>query len=190
MLPESYTELVTRLNLPSDGSFSSTLVKFVLPLLILVYIVKSTLIFVPAGYAGAVYDRGRGVLPVSMKEGLNFALPFWQEVKLFDTRLQEYTMSVVPDEGALRRDDSLDAPTSDGQQVKVDATVIFKVSAEKIPGIWQNVGTDYVDKLIRPFARSQIRMVISRYTAPAIYSEKRQEFFYARFTSHLNTLRR
>lgn len=32
-----------------------------------------------------------------------------------------------------------------------------------------------VDKLIRPISRNQIRMVISRYTAPAIYSEKRQE---------------
>ena len=34
---------------------------------------------------------------------------------------------------------------------------------------------DYVDKIIRPITRSQIRMVISRYSAPAIYSEKRQE---------------
>jgi prohibitin 1 len=82
---------------------------------------------------------------------------------------------MVPDEGALRRDDSLDAPTSDGQQVKVDATVIFRIDAAKAPEILKKIGLDYVDKLIRPYSRSQIRMVISRYTAPAIYSESRQE---------------
>ena len=84
-------------------------------------------------------------------------------------------MSAVPDEGALRKDDSLEAPTSDGQSVKVDATVLFKIDPKKAPVIWKTVGIDYVDKLIRPFSRSQIRMVISRYTAPSIYSEKRQE---------------
>src|SRR3989344_1561720 len=139
------------------------------------FLFRSTLIFIPPGYVGAVYDRGRGVLPNVMNEGLNFAIPFWQSVQLFDTRLREYTMSAVPDEGALRKDDSLEAPTSDGQAVRVDATVLFKIDPEKAPVIWKTVGIDYVDKLIRPFSRSQIRMVISRYSAPSIYSEKRQE---------------
>jgi len=92
-----------------------------------------------------------------------------------DARLMEYTMSSEPNEGAIRRDDSLDAPTSDGQQVKVDATVLFRINADKAPDIWKNVGLDYIDKLIRPASRSQIRMIISRYSATEIYSEKRQE---------------
>jgi regulator of protease activity HflC (stomatin/prohibitin superfamily) len=57
----------------------------------------------------------------------------------------------------------------------VDTTVIFRIDADKAPEILKTVGVDYVDKLIRPYSRSQIRMVISRYTAPAIYSESRQE---------------
>lgn len=156
--------------LPSFGWIKNILLAFVV-----LWVVFSTLIFVPAGHVGVMYDRGRGVLPSAMREGLNFAIPFWQSVTLMDTRLQEYTMSMAPDEGALRRDDSLDAPTSDGQQVKVDATVIFRIDASKAPEIYHAIGVDYVDKLIRPYSRSQIRMVISRYTAPAIYSEKRQE---------------
>ncbi len=154
---------------------SGKALKTILLAIFALWLFKSTLIFIPAGYVGAVYDRGRGVLPNVMREGLNFAIPFWQNVELFDTRLQEYTMSAVSDEGALRRDDALDAPTSDGQQVKVDATVLFRVDAAKAAEIWKTVGVDYVDKLIRPISRSQIRMVISRYSAPAIYSEKRQE---------------
>lgn len=144
-------------------------------LILLIILFRAIVVFVPAGYAGAVYDRGRGVLPGHVREGINIVIPFWQSVVLFDTRLQEYTMSAVRDEGALRKDDSLDAPTSDGQQVKVDATVIFHVNAVDVPLVYKTIGPNYVDKLIRPFTRSQIRMVISRYSAPAIYSEKRQE---------------
>lgn len=154
---------------------SGKTIKVVLLVIFGLLLFKSTLIFVPAGYVGAIYDNGRGVLPNVLSEGMSFVIPFWQKVKLFNVQLQEYTMSMVPDEGAMRRDDSLDAPTADGQQVKVDATVIFKVDREKVPEVWKTIGDDYVDKLIRPFSRSQIRMVISRYTAPAIYSEKRQE---------------
>ncbi len=154
---------------------SIKLVKNIFFVLLALFIFRSTLIFIPAGSVGVVYDLGRGVLPNPMKEGLNYAIPIWQRVTLMDMRLQEYTMSMAPDEGALRRDDSLDAPTSDGQQVKVDATVIFRIDAKNAPEVYKTIGVDYVDKLIRPYSRSQIRMVISRYTAPAIYSEKRQE---------------
>ena len=156
--------------LPSMG-----LIKGIVLLLLGILLFKSTLIFVPAGFVGVVYDRGLGVLGKPMREGINFAIPFWQTVTLFDTRIQEYTMSAAVDEGALRRDDALDAPTSDGQQVKVDATVLFRVNSEKAPELFRAIGVTYVDKIIRPFTRSQIRMIISRYTAPSIYSEKRQE---------------
>lgn len=148
------------------------------PIVIIIFAIwlfRASVIFVPPGYVGVIYDLGRGILPSTMREGMHFAIPFWQRVTLLDTRIMEYTMSIAPDEGALKRDDSLDAPTSDGQQVRVDATIIFRIDPDRAPELIRTVGPDYVDKLIRPFSRSQIRMVISRYTAPAIYSEKRQE---------------
>lgn len=166
----------------SSKSFLGRLLNFkkwktVLIIIVVFFLFKSIFVFIPPGYVGAIYDRGSGVSDRVLREGLSIVLPFWQSVKLFDSRLQEYTMSVAPDEGALRRDDSLDAPTSDGQQVRVDATILFKIDKEKAPEIWKTIGPgyDYVDKLIRPMSRSQIRMVISRYSAPAIYSDKRQE---------------
>lgn len=165
----------TKPDLSSLFSFPQKAVKVFILVVLVIWIIKSIAIFVPPGHVGVVYDLGRGILPRVMHEGLNLAIPFWQRVTLLDIRLQEYTMSVVPDEGALRRDDSLDAPTSDGQQVKVDATVIFRLNPDKASEVLKKIGPDYIDKLIRPFTRSQIRMVISRYTAPAIYSEKRQE---------------
>lgn len=153
----------------------SKLLKLVLIGILVIFLFRSIFVFIPAGYVGVIYDKGRGVLPNTLGEGLSIVIPFWQSVQLFDARLQEYTMTSAPDEGAIRRDDSLDAPTSDGQQVKVDATVLFKINRDKVADIWKNVGVDYVNKLIRTVSRSQIRMVISRYSASQIYSERRQE---------------
>ncbi len=162
-------------NIPSINLPSFKLVLWIAGLIAVIIFLRALLIFVPAGHVGVVYDMGRGVLPGTLHEGMNVAIPFWQRIVLLDTRIQEYTMAAVPDEGALFRDDSLDAPTSDGQQVKVDATVLFRIDKEKAPDIYRTIGLDYINKIIRPFTRSQIRMVISRYSAPAIYSEKRQE---------------
>jgi len=150
-----------------------------LPRVLLVFfflwIIKSSVVFIPPGYVAAIYDRGVGVIDREMTEGMNFIIPWWQRAQLFDTRLQEYTMAVSKNEGALRTDDSLDAPTSDGQTVKVDVTVLFRIDPAKASDIWKTIGVNYVDKIVRPLTRSQARMVISRYSAPAIYSEKRQE---------------
>ncbi len=156
-------------------SFNKSKIKSIALIIILFLLVTKTFVFIPAGFAGVVYDRGRGVLKNPLNEGINLMIPFWQSVYLMDTRLQEYTMSMATDEGALRRDDSLDAPTNDGQQVKIDATVLFRVDPKDAPNVYQSIGTNYVDKVIRTFSRSQIRMVISRYSATEIYSEKRQE---------------
>jgi regulator of protease activity HflC (stomatin/prohibitin superfamily) len=150
-------------------------IRIIVALIFAFILIQSSLTIVPPGHVGVLYDLGRGVMPTPLKEGLNFKIPFWQKVYLFDTRLQEYTMSHVTDEGAKLKDDSLDAPTNDGQQVKVDATVLFRIKGEKAPTILREVGQEYIEKLIRPFSRSQIRMVISRYSAPQIYSERRQE---------------
>lgn len=168
----------TNIDLPLEISGFRPLLRFaprVLLLIFLLMLIRASILFVPPGNVGAVFDRGKGILSNELHEGLNILIPFWQTVQLFDARIQEYTMSISPDNAAVRRDDSLDAPTADGQQVKVDATVLFRIEPGKSPLIWKTVGTNYVEKIVRPIARSQIRMVISRYTAPAIYSERRQE---------------
>lgn len=166
-------------NIPLDSiprpKLPYSLIKYIIFAVIAFWLISSTFVFVPPGHVGSVYDRGTGVQERVLGEGLNLTIPLWQSVELFDSRIQEYTMATMTDEGALLRDDSLDAPTADGQQVKVDATVLFMIDKTKAPQIWKEVGTNYVDKLIRTVSRSQIRMIISRYTAPQIYSEKRQE---------------
>lgn len=146
-----------------------------------IIIVAITLIFmdgfvsVPPGHVGILYDRARGVLADELPEGLHLKIPFWQVAYLTDVRTQEYTMSVAPGEGARYSDDSMTAPTADGQTVTVDATVLFHVDPEKAAELFQSVGPDFIQKIVRPISRSQIRGLIGNYSAIDVYAVKRED---------------
>ena len=148
---------------------------FLIIVVVIVLIILDGLVSVPAGNVGIIYDRGRGVLEDELPAGLHLKIPFWQVAYLMDTRTQEYTMSVAPGEGAIYHDDSMTAPTSDGQTVQVDATVLFHVDQANASQLFQDVGPDYIQKIVRPIARSQIRSQVAQYTAIDVYAKKRDE---------------
>jgi len=143
--------------------------------IIVFLIILDGLVSVPPGHVGIIYDRGRGVLEKELPEGLHLKIPFWQVSYLMDVRTQEYTMSVAPGEGAIFTDDSMTAPTADGQTVKVDSTVLFHPDPTMAAELFQSVGPDYVQKIVRTVSRSQIRAVIANYSAIDVYAVKRAE---------------
>jgi regulator of protease activity HflC (stomatin/prohibitin superfamily) len=107
--------------------------------------------------------------------GLNVINPL-VEVTTFDTKTQNYTMSGIHDEGTKAGDDAIRVLSSDGLEVTIDLSVLFRVQANQAPGILKEIGSDYVDKIVRPVSRTAIRDNAVYYEAVALYSIKRQEF--------------
>ena len=62
-----------------------------------------------------------GVRSEPIGPGIHFVIPFIEYVDRFTTAKQEYTMSGSINEGAQQGNDAVEARTSDGQQVFVDA---------------------------------------------------------------------
>jgi len=112
-----------------------------------------------------------------LTEGLNFINPM-VEVKKFDVRTQNYTMSAVHDEGAHAGDDAIRVLAADGLEVIIDLSVLYHIVPDKAPEILRNTGGREVitDKIIRPLARTKIRDNAVYYDAVALYSTKREEF--------------
>ncbi len=110
-------------------------------------------------------------------EGLNFVNPL-VEVKKFDVRTHNYTMSAVHEEGVRHGDDAIRVLTADGLEVVIDLSVLYHVVPEKAPEILRNTGSSEVitDKIIRPLTRTKIRDNAVYYDAVALYSSKREEF--------------
>jgi len=107
--------------------------------------------------------------------GLNLVNPL-VDVTTFDVKTQNYTMSAVHDEGSKAGDDAIRILTSDGLEVTIDLSVLFSVTPKDAPRILKEIGDDYLDKVVRPIARTAIRDNAVSYEAVALYSTKRQEF--------------
>jgi regulator of protease activity HflC (stomatin/prohibitin superfamily) len=107
--------------------------------------------------------------------GLHFINPLL-EVERMDIKTQNYTMSGVHDEGTKTGDDAIRVLTSDGLEVTIDLTVLYKVLPTDAPRIVRETGLDYTDKIVRPLTRTKIRDNAVYYEAVALYSTKRDEF--------------
>jgi len=138
-------------------------------------VLKGVFIYVPPGYVACVYDLGRGVLKKVLTPGLHLKIPFWQKAKLFNTQTLEYGISreFNPANEKAMGDIPTAAVTQDGQRIGVEGTLLLRLDIHQIPAIWQTIGEDFVEKIIRPTVRSRIRMVMSRFDKQEIIGAKR-----------------
>ena len=138
-------------------------------------VLKGVFIYVPPGYVACVYDLGRGVLKKVLTPGLHLKIPFWQKAKLFNTQTLEYGISreFNPVNEKAMGDIPTAAVTQDRQRIGVEGTLLLRLDIHQIPAIWQTIGEDFVEKIIRPTVRSRIRMVMSRFDKQEIIGAKR-----------------
>ncbi len=143
-------------------------------LMLLLGILTACIIQIEAGEIGVKKLFGR-VQDDVLGSGLHFINPL-MDVEKMDVKTQNYTMSGVHDEGAKAGDDAIRALTSDGLEVTIDLTALYRVLPSKAPDILRETGIDYTDKIVRPLTRTKIRDNAVYYEAVALYSTKREEF--------------
>src|ERR1700761_7358968 len=112
-----------------------------------------------------------------LESGLHVINPL-VNVTTFSIQTENYTMSAKSNEGPVEGDDAIRVLSSDGLEVTIDLSVLYKVNPAKAPYILQNIGDNYVDKIVRPVTRTAIRDNAVSYAAVDLYSTKRQEFQY------------
>lgn len=138
-------------------------------------VLKGLFIYVPPGYVACVYDLGRGVLKKVLTPGLHLKIPFWQKAKLFNTQTLEYSISKKfnPENEQGLGDTPVTAQTLDGKRISIEGTVLLRLDINQVPTIWQNIGEDFVSKIVRPTIRSRMRMIASRFDHMDICSARR-----------------
>lgn len=129
---------------------------------------------VDAGRVGVKKLFGK-VQPETIESGLHLINPMMNVIHM-DIKTQNYTMSGIHDENMQTGDDAIRVLTSDGLEVVIDLTVLFRLNKSEAPRIVQEIGTNYVDKIVRPIARTKIRDNAVYYQAIELFSTKRDEF--------------
>jgi regulator of protease activity HflC (stomatin/prohibitin superfamily) len=144
---------------------------------LLLTVVSAGLVFIQPEERGVVISAvaPEGYRSQGLQPGLHWIIPFAENVIRYPISRQTYTMSVAPSEGQVAGDDSVDTRTSDGQQVKIDASVIYSIKPTEVVNVhiaWQD---RYSADLVRPLTRGIIRDGASQYTAEQIVTEKRAD---------------
>ncbi len=110
-----------------------------------------------------------------MGSGLHFINPLL-DVRRLDVKTQNYTMSGIHDEGNKEGDDAIRVLTSDGLEVTIDLTVLYRVVSGDAPRLLRETGDDYRDKIVRPITRTKIRDNAVYYQAVDLFGNRREEF--------------
>lgn len=159
---------------PSGASIIGAIATLPFIIVLVIFIASFCIARIPAGHVGVKYSVFGGVQVSELPEGWHLKWP-WVSITLYSVRTQDYTMSITQGEGRRAADDRISALTSEGLNVDLDISVLFKIDATKADELHKNVGPTYDNVIIRPNIRSIIREVVARYTAAEVYSEKRED---------------
>ena len=163
-------------NTPSPNSHYSGIISITGVVLVVVGLITTSVKVIDAGEIGVQKLFGK-VQDEVLESGLHFVDPL-VEVVPYNAQTQNYTMSAVSNEGEKQGDDAIRVLSSDGLEVTIDLSVLYRIIPSKTPYILQNIGTEdeVKDKIIRPVSRTAIRDNAVYYEAVALYSSRRQEF--------------
>lgn len=162
-------------NQPAKGL--SSLVIVLLVVAVLLTTAGAGLVFLQANEYGVVISAfaPKGYREIALTPGLHWIIPFVESVQKYSIARQTYTMATTSGEGAVQGDDSIQARTKDGQQIFIDASVIYAVDPKQLiqlHTLWQN---RYEENVVRPVARAAIRNAVSQFGVEELVSTKRAE---------------
>lgn len=130
-------------------------------LCLFIYFWKSIVITVYSGEAGVLYMRfyGGTVTDKTYAEGVHFILP-WDKMYVYDIRVQHasHTFNVI---------------TVDGLFVEVTVSIRYHPHPESLGLLHQQLGPDYLEKIILPEIQSVLRIIIGQLHAEDIFSSQK-----------------
>jgi regulator of protease activity HflC (stomatin/prohibitin superfamily) len=169
------TVLRARQGKPTRGPVSGIILALVLALVL--NAVSAGLMFIQPQERGVVISA---VAPLGYREdilqpGLHWVIPYAESVERYSISKETYTMSIAHAEGERMGDDSIAARTSDGQEVLIDASIIYALDPAEVLNvhiIWQD---RYAEGLVRPTVRGVIRDAVSQFRVNEVYSTERDQ---------------
>lgn len=144
-------EVLTRIIVRTGGSL--------LALAVLVGVVAGSVVIVPAGHRGVIFNRVSGIKQMALNEGLNFVVPVLEEAILMDVRVQKDTYDAT-------------AASKDMQTVHTKVAMNFRPVPEMVPKLYSEVGWDYSDRVIAPAVQEAVKATTARFTAEELITHR------------------
>ncbi|WGK64428.1 prohibitin family protein [Croceiramulus getboli] len=134
----------------------------IIALIVGIILISKSAITIDSGEAGVLYRTfGGGVVTdePALGEGFHIVAP-WNKVFVYEVRRQEIF-------------EKMNVLSSNGLDIKLDASAWYRASANDLGKLHQEIGENYLDRILLPAVRSAARSVVGRYTPEQLYSTKR-----------------
>lgn len=140
-------------------------------------LLAAALVFIQPDQVGVVisFITPGGVRPQPLRAGLHFIVPILEQDVIYPISWQTYTMSGKPNEGAKTGDDSIRARTSDGQEIRLDLSIIFRVNYEQVVRLHSDWQDRYIEDFVRPVIRGLVRTQVSQFKVKEVNSSARKD---------------
>jgi len=157
---------------------------------ILLNTLSAGLVFIEPQERGVVISAvaPKGYREEILQPGLRWVIPYAENVKTYSIAKMTYTMSIAPSEGQIIGDDSISARTADGQEVIIDASVLFALDPNQVLDVHINWQDRYINDLVRPSVRGIIREAVAQFKINEVYSAKRAQLAEMIETEMVSTL--
>lgn len=116
------------------------------------YLISESIVDVDGGHGVVIFDRFRGVIPEPFGQGTHFMIPFVQAPIDYEIRTRHRTISTH-------------TGTKDLQMVNISLRVLSRPIFEKLPIIYQNLGTDYEFRVLPSIGNEVLKAVVAQYNA-------------------------
>ena len=130
----------------------------VIPVLLVLGLIANAVVTIGAGERGVLLTFGK-VEETIFGEGLHFKIPFVQSVAIFNVRTQKYEAVAT-------------AASKDLQDVNTQVALNFRVSADSVNRIYQNIGSDYTDIIIAPAMQESVKASTAGFNAEELITER------------------
>jgi len=149
------------INLPNIN-FSKYLLPILLLLFLFVILSNTTFITIDPGEKGVKFKRFSGGIDkdVIYDQGFKVVMP-WDKMIVYDVRTKE-------------SDDKMEVLSKNGLTIAVELSYRYMPMADQIGNLHDEIGTNYLEQIIKPEIRSATREVIGKYLPEELYSTKRE----------------
>ncbi|WP_372744649.1 prohibitin family protein [Lutibacter sp.] len=132
-----------------------------LGIILIIFLSKST-VTIEAGEAGVLwkrFDNGVVVNDPPLNEGFHIVAP-WNEVIVYEVRQQELF-------------EKMKVLSSNGLDIILETSAWYLPKYNELGKLHQDIGENYLERVIKPALRSAARSVVGRYTPEQLYASKR-----------------
>ncbi len=152
-----------RNNLPNlPKGFSKYIFIAFFALILMMMLSNTTFLTIDPGEKGIKFKRFSGGLVKNevYSQGFHIIAP-WNKMYIYDVRVNEAY-------------EEMDVLSKNGLSIQVELSYRFNPEPDKIGYLHDEIGSDYVERIIKPEIRSATREVIGQYLPEELYSTKRE----------------